>query len=589
MFQRFPALVLTAVAATSVAHAQTSLFVDQIGVANARLGCAIAASGNLDNDNYPDFLLGHYGNRPQDDSKGGARLHFGSTAMGQTFNGPLQIDPFLGNAPNHVPGDQLGYALAFFGDASGDGRTEYAVAAPNSDGGRGRVYIYRAAMTTITSLAGNVAGDKFGFAVAGAGDIDHDGAGDLAVAAPFEDFNGVDSGVVRIYSGAAFMAQQLVVLRTLGLGSANDNFGYALAGGSDVDRDGWTDVLVGNPGDNYLGSTVGSARLCSGHTGAQLELLIDTVVDAGFGKSVALPGDLDGDTYPDVIVGAPDSDEFGTNAGKVIVYSGRALTLNLSPTVMFSLHGAANSNFGQALGAAGDVNGDGFLDFIVGAPNFDGLLGPANRGAAYVFSGKTGLLISARFGSQAGESLGAAVAGAGDLDHDGYADILVGSPNWDDGAFTNAGKVELWSVFPTSVTTYCTGKTNSAGCVPSIGFQGSPDFGTSTTFNVTGSSFLNQKNGLLFFGFRPNDVAFQGGTLCVASPVIRTFSQNSGGSSTGTDCTGTYLVNFNALIHSGAYPALGAGTEVCTQWWSRDPASASTTSLSNALHFTINP
>jgi hypothetical protein len=84
-------------------------------------------------------------------------------------------------------------------------------------------------------------------------------------------------------------------------------------------------------------------------------------------------------------------------------------------------------------------------------------------------------------------------------------------------------------------------------------------------------------------------VPFQGGTLCVKQPTHRTPIQNSGGSATGSDCTGYFNMDFNALIQSGIDPNLVAGAEVFCQYWSRDSASPSTTSLSNGLRFLVAP
>ena len=100
---------------------------------------------------------------------------------------------------------------------------------------------------------------------------------------------------------------------------------------------------------------------------------------------------------------------------------------------------------------------------------------------------------------------------------------------------------------------------------------------------------VNQKNGLLFYSHRPTAVLFQGGTLCVESPTVRTQSQNSGGAASGSSCSGVYSMDFNAWLASGIDPALAAGAEVYAQYWSRDPASPSKTSLSNALRFVVNP
>jgi hypothetical protein len=99
---------------------------------------------------------------------------------------------------------------------------------------------------------------------------------------------------------------------------------------------------------------------------------------------------------------------------------------------------------------------------------------------------------------------------------------------------------------------------------------------------------LNQKSGLLFYGYTQQATPFLGGTLCIGSPVRRTPTQLSGGTATGANCTGTYSFDFNAFIASGVDPLLqNFGQAVFAQWWSRDPQDPFLTGLTNALQFTI--
>jgi hypothetical protein len=136
-----------------------------------------------------------------------------------------------------------------------------------------------------------------------------------------------------------------------------------------------------------------------------------------------------------------------------------------------------------------------------------------------------------------------------------------------------------------SVETYCTAKTNSQGCVPSIGWSGMPDVTGTSDFVIRCNSVLELKAGILFYGFAPNDAPFQGGFLCAKAPVTRTPPQLAVGSS----CASTYSFDFDAHIRSGKDPSLTAFTVVFAQWWMRDPQSPSTTGLSNALRFRICP
>ncbi len=135
-----------------------------------------------------------------------------------------------------------------------------------------------------------------------------------------------------------------------------------------------------------------------------------------------------------------------------------------------------------------------------------------------------------------------------------------------------------------SVATYCTGKTNSLGCVPFITFANQPDK-SAGTFTVNCNSVLNQQNGLIIWGHAAIAVPFQGGTLCVGSPLVRGPLIGSGGAGSGSSCTGAYSHVFTTA-YMNAW-GINPGNTLFAQFWMRDPPIASTTGLSNALQFTV--
>ena len=138
-----------------------------------------------------------------------------------------------------------------------------------------------------------------------------------------------------------------------------------------------------------------------------------------------------------------------------------------------------------------------------------------------------------------------------------------------------------------NVSVFCTSKVNSAGCTPSIGSTGSPSASAGSGFVVSTTNDLDNKFGLFFYSKTgANSAPFQGGFLCGMPPLTRTAVQNSGGT---PPCTGAYSIDFNAYIASGKDPALVSGQSAWLQKWSRDPASPSTTNLSDAITFTICP
>lgn len=138
--------------------------------------------------------------------------------------------------------------------------------------------------------------------------------------------------------------------------------------------------------------------------------------------------------------------------------------------------------------------------------------------------------------------------------------------------------------------TYCTAKENSAGCEAQIASTGIASATSALPYDITASEVLNQKNGILFYGFGPAFNPFNDGTLCVAAPLTRTAPQASGGNSGPLpDCSGSFSLDFNARIQSGVDASLVVGAQVFAQYWYRDPQAASSSGLSDGIFFTITP
>ncbi len=164
--------------------------------------------------------------------------------------------------------------------------------------------------------------------------------------------------------------------------------------------------------------------------------------DKVFGRSVATAGDVNGDGYSDVIVGADGNDAGGADAGRAYIYFGGASMNNVADVLLTGA--AANDNFGYSVATAGDVNGDGYSDVIVGALFNDA--GGADAGWAYIYFGGASMNNVADVlltGAAANDNFGYSVATAGEVNGDGYSDVIVGAP-FNDAGGLNAGRAYIY-------------------------------------------------------------------------------------------------------------------------------------------------
>ena len=196
------------------------------------------------------------------------------------------------------------------------------------------------------------------------------------------------------------------------------------------------DFLIGVPKGDFLGQATGEVRLYSGQTGALIRTIHGSAAGEEFGYSAIGLGDIDGDGRSDVLVGAPEAG----GDGRVAVHSG------LDGSEIYSI-GAFSSldNFGEDVDRLEDLDGDGRSDFVVGASN-DNSGGLGTPGAIHVFSGATGTLLFSRYGENTLDSFGVACRNAGDVNGDGRSDILVGAYRDDDNG-SMSGVVHMISGF----------------------------------------------------------------------------------------------------------------------------------------------
>ena len=473
-------------------------------------GFSVSSAGDVNGDGYDDLIIGAWGGDPGGDLSGETYLVYGGASAPGT-DGVLDLGALDGmngfTLTGIDAGDQSGRSVSSAGDVNGDGYDDLIIGAfradPNGDNEAGETYIvYGGASAPGTdgelnlgmldgtngfTLTGIDAGDRSGSSVSSAGDVNGDGYDDLIIGAYWADPNGDNyAGETYIVYGGASAPGTEGVLDLSALNGTNgftltgidafDFSSYSVSSAGDVNGDGYDDLIIGarfaspngdsNAGETYLvyggASAPGTDGVLDLSTLDGTNGFILTGIDAGdlSGFSVSSAGDVNGDGYDDLIIGARDADPNGEDSGETyIIYGGASapgtdgeLDLSaLNGTNGFILTGIDEADeSGFSVSSAGDVNGDGYDDLIIGAnradPNgefgagetymiYGGASAPGTNGVLDLGAlGTNGFILT---GIDANDQSGRSVSSAGDVNGDGYDDLIIGAWAADpDGSFS---------------------------------------------------------------------------------------------------------------------------------------------------------
>ncbi|HEY0745846.1 MAG TPA: FG-GAP-like repeat-containing protein, partial [Steroidobacteraceae bacterium] len=325
-----------------------------------------------------------------------------------------------------APGDELGSGVEGIGDANGDGIPDVAASGPSA---AGVAYIYSGRDGHILQTFKSTRRDElFGNHISGAGDVNGDGHADLIIGAPGKPGEHSNSGHAYVYSG-----KDGTLLYTLSGERPGDEFGSAVAGYSN--------------GTHHL-LVVGAPRAGPQHRGRvyvykhysgkpRFTIDADATGNALGAMFVSVMGDTDGDGTHDIFVSDWSNAAKGASTGRIYVHSGRTGARLLTLTGESSGDG-----FGTSKSTAGDVDGDGHADLIVGAWQYAGAA--ISGGRAYLYSGKDGRLVKTFTCKTPGDTFGFDAVGLGDVDGDGTADLLITS-GWSGVAGYHSGRVFIIS------------------------------------------------------------------------------------------------------------------------------------------------
>ncbi len=426
-----------------------------------RIGYALAGAGDVNGDGFDDFLIGTFHNAVMGSDAGAAYLFLGQSKLSWGLN--ASVDSADARLLGQIAFDAAGYSVACNGDLNGDGIDDMIIGAPAGNDKvpwqSGRVYIvlgnkkadwgryFQLYDSSNLIYEGEGNQDLAGLSVAYIGDVNLDSFDDFLVGAPFKDGKFVDEGKAYLILGKANYS-----IRTNFLSDATAGFrydrdgaevGYSVAGIGDVNADGVPDFAIGALAASRIFVIYGRKNVNWG-TNFNLDEA-DVIlygkhqwVSEGVGWKIAGCGDLNGDRIDDLLVSAIHDDEGGFHAGKIYVLFGKkggwtnqTIVLNDGADASF-VGELPEDQAGWGLAMAGDVDDDGFDDFLVGTYKDDN--GPVD-GKAYLIKGKaTGwqrnvpLATSPDYCDRAAEGIGYTCASAGDFDNDGISDFLIAAP-----------------------------------------------------------------------------------------------------------------------------------------------------------------
>ena len=448
-------------------------------------GTSVSTAGDINADGFDDFLVGARSNDAGGSASGAAYLFYGGTDLDN-----LNLDEADVKFVGEVAGDVAGFSVAAAGDVDNDGVPDILIGAIGEDTGgnpgAGAVYlIYGISISTSpfdlsnagAKFIGESAGDSAGQSVAGVGDVNGDGVDDILIGAYSANSNGGDSGAAYLIYGAAGVGApsgtiDLSTADAILTGSGASAFaGFSVDGAGDVNGDTFSDLLIGSHSESSVATAAGATYLVYGGSGGDLlsgTINLGTTADATFtgtsandnaGYSVAGLGDTNGDSYGDIIIGAPGVTS--STGAAYIVYGGAGATA-VSGTIALAnadaiFSGAAAGDLtGRSVARAGDVNDDNYNDMLIGAEEYDSATAD-DVGATYVILGShtstnvTGAIGAADAlllitGATADDKSGNVVASAGDVNGDDYSDLLIGASN-DSAGGSSVGAVYVGYVF----------------------------------------------------------------------------------------------------------------------------------------------
>ncbi|UCH89143.1 MAG: FG-GAP repeat protein, partial [Thermoplasmata archaeon] len=434
-------------------------------------GESLSFTQDINGDGIDDILIGSENfHSPFNTSSGKCYVFFGSRS-------PWADKYDLSDAPASFVGeksyDRAG-TITSAGDVNGDGLGDILIGAPyNDDGGgdpaitndgAGKVYLIFGKKNVLepdislsnadVSFIGENAYDNIGYDISTAGDVNGDGFDDILIGTQYNDQSGQNAGKIYLILGRGIWWKNQIDLANADhsfVGENEDDRLHVVSNAGDVNKDGFDDIIFGAPRHDDGGSDTGKVYLIFGSLlGWAKNISVENAYDVCFNgenigdhlSSVASAGDVNKDGYDDFLIGAPQNDMGGANAGKVYLIFGKKdpgqSKFNLG-NANASFIGENADDYCVNIAGAGDVNGDGYDDFVIASQWND--KGNTNSGQTYLFLGKGGgwkentnlQNADASFVSSQNHGYSGSMVGRyqpGDINGDGFDDLLIGEPGY---------------------------------------------------------------------------------------------------------------------------------------------------------------
>lgn len=400
---------------------------------NALMGVKVSAAGDVNNDGFDDIMLGAPGYDAQPDGTGGAVFVYYGSNRGINPNVHTLLRPGVGLG--HYGSDMVGG-----GDVNGDDYDDVILNAyPDSIHPQGGISIYYGSnaglQTTPETIYGDPSYGSFGSAIAISKDLNGDSIDDIVIGSGSATHGQTSEGTVTIiygnYWGIANSAWLIIEGNQTGL-----HLGSQVASAGDINHDLYNDLVVSadNKIYTYFGGPDGIELTPASIMTLNIPPLSNYTLAAG--------GDINGDDHTDILIGY---DAYSNGIGAVFVYYGNSTGLDPIPATILEGN-ATPSNYANSVAFAGDINGDEFSDIVVGNRSQSNNVNQPAEGMAYVYYGRSNGLnpvpASTIQSNQANALLGFSVDGAGDVNGDGFSDVLIGAMGYANGqSFEGAGFV----------------------------------------------------------------------------------------------------------------------------------------------------